>query len=85
MPLLSCGKITLGGSARPRRTGRARGITDPYQAVSFGPHPGPELEALCKDTFRALEITDEFLPSQAVRLRAAQDHPIRHLRHRLGS
>jgi hypothetical protein len=37
----------------------ARGITDPRQAVSFGPHPGPELEALRKDTFRALEIADE--------------------------
>ena len=37
----------------------ARGITDPDQAVSFGPHPGPELEALRKDTFRALEIADE--------------------------
>jgi len=37
----------------------ARGITDPEQAVSFGPHPAPELQALLKDTFRALEITDE--------------------------
>ena len=37
----------------------ARGITDPQQAVSFGPHPGPELEALRKDTVRALEIADE--------------------------
>jgi TrwC relaxase/AAA domain-containing protein len=37
----------------------ARGITDPEQAVSFGPHPEPELEALRKDTFRALEIADE--------------------------
>ena len=37
----------------------ARGITDPEQAVSFGPHPGPELETLRKDIFRALEITDE--------------------------
>jgi hypothetical protein len=27
--------------------------------VSFDPHPEPELEALRKDTFRALEITDE--------------------------
>ena len=36
-----------------------RGITDPKQAVSFGPHPGPELEALRDDTFRALEITNE--------------------------
>jgi len=37
----------------------AREITDPQQAVSFGPHPGPELEALRKDAFRALEIADE--------------------------
>jgi hypothetical protein len=37
----------------------AWGITDPDQAVSFSPHPGPELEALRKDTFRALEIADE--------------------------
>ena len=37
----------------------ARGITDPQQAVSFDPHPGPELEALRKDTVRALEIADE--------------------------
>ena len=37
----------------------ARGITDPDQAVSFGPHPGPELEALREDTFRVLEIADE--------------------------
>jgi hypothetical protein len=36
-----------------------RGLTDPEQAVSFGPHPGPELEALRKDTFWALEIGDE--------------------------
>ncbi len=27
--------------------------------MSFGPHPGPELEALRKDTFRALEIAEE--------------------------
>jgi hypothetical protein len=37
----------------------ARGITDPDQAVSFGPHPGPELEALREDTFRVLEIANE--------------------------
>jgi hypothetical protein len=37
----------------------ARVITDPQQAVSFGPHPGPELEALRRDTVRALEIADE--------------------------
>ena len=37
----------------------ARGITEPQQAVSFAPHPEPELEALRKDTFWALEIADE--------------------------
>ena len=37
----------------------ARGITDPQQAVSFDPHPGPELEALRRDTVRALEIAGE--------------------------
>ena len=37
----------------------AQGITDPDQAVSFAPHPEPELEALRNDTFRALEIADE--------------------------
>ena len=37
----------------------ARGITDPQQAVSFGPHPEPELAAMQRDTFAALEITDE--------------------------
>ena len=44
----------------------ARGITDPEQAVSFGPHPGPELEALRKDTVRALEITDEHAEMRAM-------------------
>ena len=37
----------------------ARGITDPEQAVSLDPHPDPELEALRRDTVRALEIADE--------------------------
>ena len=37
----------------------AEGITDPERAVSFGPDPGPELEALREDTFRALEIADK--------------------------
>jgi AAA domain len=37
----------------------ALGVTDPQQAVSFGPHPGPELETLRTDTLRALEIADE--------------------------
>jgi len=44
----------------------ARGITDPQQAVSFAPHPGPELEALRKDTFRALEIADEHAEMRAM-------------------
>ncbi len=37
----------------------ARGITDPQQAVSFGAHPEPELAAMQRDTFQALEIADE--------------------------
>ncbi len=44
----------------------AQGITDPDQAVSFAPHPGPELEALRKDTFRALEIADEHAEIRAM-------------------
>jgi hypothetical protein len=44
----------------------AGGITDPQQAVSFGPHPGPELEALRKDTFRALEIAGEHAEIRAM-------------------
>ena len=59
MPPLSCGKTTPGGPAAAAAYREARGITDPEQAVSFGPHPGPELETLRKDIFRALEITDE--------------------------
>ena len=27
--------------------------------MSFGPHPGPELTAMQRDTFQALEIADE--------------------------
>ena len=46
----------------------ALGITDPQQAVSFGPHPVPELEALRKDTFRALEIADELAEIRAMSL-----------------
>ena len=37
----------------------AQGITDPEQAVSFDPHPEPELEVMRRDTVRALEIADE--------------------------
>ena len=54
------------GPARPPRTGRRAGITDPAQAVSFAPHPGPELEALRNDTFRALEIADEHAEIRAM-------------------
>ena len=36
-----------------------RGITDPEQAVSFDPHSVPDLEAMRRDTVRALEIADE--------------------------
>jgi hypothetical protein len=44
----------------------ARRITDPQQAVSFGPHPEPELAAMQRDTFRALEIADEQAEIRAV-------------------
>ena len=37
----------------------ARGITGPEQAVSLEPHAEPELEAMRRETFRALEIADE--------------------------
>ena len=43
----------------------AHGITGPDQAVSFAPRPEPELEALRKDTFRALEIAGEHAEIQA--------------------
>jgi len=44
----------------------ARGITDPDQAVSFDPHPVPELETLRQDTLRALEIADEHAEIRAM-------------------
>jgi hypothetical protein len=44
----------------------ARGITDPQQAVSFGPHPEPELAAMQRDTFQALEIADEHAEIRAM-------------------
>jgi hypothetical protein len=44
----------------------ARGITDPQQAVSSGLHREPELEALRRDTFRALEIADEHAEIRAM-------------------
>jgi hypothetical protein len=37
----------------------ARGITRPYEAVSFSRHPELELEMMRKDTIRALQIPDE--------------------------
>jgi len=45
----------------------ARGITDPQQALSLGPHPEPELAAMQRDTFRALEIADEQAEIRAAR------------------
>jgi hypothetical protein len=56
-PVLRADYAWRAGTAAAYRD--ARGITNPQQAVSFGPHPGPELEALRKDTFRALEIPGE--------------------------
>ena len=44
----------------------ARGTTDPEQPVSLDPHPGPELEALRKNTVRALEIAGEQAEIQAM-------------------
>ena len=44
----------------------ARGITDPQQAVSFGPHPEPELAAMRRDAFQALEIADEQAEIRAI-------------------
>jgi hypothetical protein len=44
----------------------AQGITDPDQAVSFGLDSGPELQALRRDTFRALEIADEHAEIRAM-------------------
>ena len=44
----------------------ALGITDPQQAVSFGPRPGPELEALREDSLRALEIAHEHAEIRAM-------------------
>jgi hypothetical protein len=44
----------------------AQGITNPEQAVSFGSHPGPELETLRQDMLRALEIVDEHAEIRAM-------------------
>ena len=60
----SCGRTTCGPPGRCV-PGRLR-ITDPQQAVSFGPHPGPELEALREDSLRALEIAHEHAEIRAM-------------------
>lgn len=44
----------------------ACGITDPQQAVSFGPHPEPELAAMQRDIFQALQIADEHAEIRAM-------------------
>jgi hypothetical protein len=56
-PALRGEYVRRAGTAAAYR--EARGITDPQQAVSFGPHPEPELAAMQRDTFQALEISDE--------------------------
>jgi hypothetical protein len=56
-PALREDYIQRAGTAAAYR--EARGITDPDQAVSFAPHPEPELAAMQRDTLQALEITDE--------------------------
>ena len=56
-PVLREDYVWRAGTASAYR--EARGITDPEQAVSLDPHPEPELEAMRRDTFWALEIADE--------------------------
>ena len=56
-PALREDYVRRAGTAAAYR--EARGITDPRQAVSFAPHPEPELAAMQRDTFASLEITDE--------------------------
>jgi conjugative relaxase-like TrwC/TraI family protein len=56
-PTLREDYVQRAGTAAAYR--EARGITDPQQAVSFGRHPEPELAAMQRDTFQALEIADE--------------------------
>jgi hypothetical protein len=56
-PALREDYVRRAGTAAAYR--EARGITDLRQAVSFGPHPEPELAAMQRDTFASLEITDE--------------------------
>ena len=63
-PLLREDYARRAGTAAAYR--EARGITDPQEAVSFAPHPGPELEALRNDTFRVLEIAGEHAEIRAV-------------------
>src|ERR1035437_336441 len=63
-PLLRDDYARRAGTAAAYR--EAQGITDPDQAISFTPHPEPELEALRNDTFRALEITGEHAEIRAL-------------------
>jgi AAA domain len=63
-PALRGEYVRRAGTAAAYR--EARGITDPQQAVSFGPHPEPELAAMQRDTFQALEISDEQAEIRAV-------------------
>jgi hypothetical protein len=63
-PVLQDDYARRAGTAAAYR--EACGITDPQQAVSFAPHPGPELGALREDTFRALEIADEHAEIRAM-------------------
>ncbi len=63
-PALGEEYVQRAGTAASYR--EARGITDPQQAVSFGPHPEPELAAMQRDTFHALEIADEHAEIRAM-------------------
>jgi hypothetical protein len=63
-PALREDYVQRAGTAAAYR--EACGITDPQQAVSFGPHPGPELAAMQLDTLQALEIADEQAEIRAV-------------------
>jgi len=56
-PALREDYVQRAGTAAAYR--ETRGITDPQQAVSFGPHPQPELATMQRDTFHALQIADE--------------------------
>ena len=56
-PALRGDYVQRAGTAAAYR--EARGIIDPRQAVSFGAHPEPELAAMQRHTFQALEIANE--------------------------